>query len=651
MSKRINKKLKGFSLMELILAISLFSLMILVVGTMVIESLRASRNLAQRDSSAYAIKEIFNAVTITKNDLWSSIVGNTGDGTKHLVFADNKYSIVNGTDVTNGVTTGFIIDYANRDASGNILQIGGTIDPHTREITVTASWDDILGNSNSVSSIVYVNDWNTLEMTQTTQADFNTGTFYQTKSTSVVNGEVQLQEVFYPDWCKPSLALNSYDIPGSATAKTLFSSPGNTYLGTAGNATGDAFTKVNISGVDNPTIIVEGTFNGYLTNMIFVSGNYAYLATPQDGKEVVILDISHTPYTEVGYFNTSRTDDGLSVFVLGNIGYLASGKYVYTFNLTAKTGSRPLLGELKVSLNQNWGKVSSVSQIMVRGNYLYGALFEDWYEMSIVNVTNPASMSIASQTNVNNQQTSDIYVSLDGKRTYFGTNSSSSEREFYIINTTVKTGNDRPIIGKYDTNGMSIKGITVVENDKRAILVGINAEEYQVVNLNTEATPIRCGGMQFNSGINDVDAVQDGLGNSFAYMVTNDATHDFQILRGGPGVGGGDNGYGYLPDGYFDSQVFDTNSTSTHYYYLDWSGVVPANTTLQVQVRTGTTADLSAELWRGPDGQTTSFFNTQGPTNFGSYFQSKRYFQYKVYLTSNTINAPRFDQLKINYQK
>jgi len=650
MNNNKSKNLKGFTLVEIMLAITLFVMIIFIVANFSIDSLTGSRNASIRTIAVSKVKEIQNAINIIKNDKWSTVVLNTDVGPMHIEFTDGTYTLEAGELVENGVTYSINIKSIQRDINGDIVESGGTVDPHTRSIEINASWQGTGENPMQIDSEFFVNDWSTLELLSTTKSDFDLGTFFQARSTSVADGEISLQQIIYPDWCKPALSLNEYDIPGAATAKTLFSYIGETYLGTGGNSTGVAFTKLTIEGIDNPTINVEGEFNGYLTNNIFVLGDYAYLGTTNDSKEVVILDISATPYTEVGYFNTSRTDDANSVYVVGNIGYVAAGKYVYTFDVTSKTGSRTALGSIKVSLNQNWGKLSAVSQIVVKNNYLFASLDEDWYELAIVNVANPASMNITSQTSVNNQQTFDIYVSENSNRTYFGTGNSSSEREFFILDTTSKSG-ARPIIGRYDTNGMSVNGIAIIEKDKRAVLVGKNGEEYQAVNISNEASPVRCGGMQLDSGINDIDSVSDVQTNSFSYILTANTTKDFLVLRGGPGLGGDDQGYGYPTNGEFESRVYDTGSASTYFYLLDAYGLKPSGTDIKIQIRTGTTSDLSSESYRGPDGTTGTYFNINSSNPMSTYFNNKQYFQYKVILESDTISTPRLDEIKLTYQK
>ncbi len=632
----------------MLIAIGIFGLIASPIVLISIDLFSSSYDYQRRVSADIYREKIFKEIQLIKERSWGEIDQNTSNTPMYIEQSGSTVTIEDGTYSFGDISYSFTISNVQRDGSGNIVPTG-TVDPHTKEVVISFVWEDKLGREKTYSSSLFLNDWSTKTWVQTSQAEFDTGTYAQTIATNTAGGEVVLKQVFYPDWCEPELAINQYNIPGSATAKTLFSFPGNTYLGTGGNSSGVAFTKLSISGVETPTINVDGTFNGYLTNNIFVSGNYAYLATTQNNKEVVILDISSTPYTEVGYFNTSRTEDANSVYVVGDIGYVAAGRYVFTFNLTTKTGSRAQLGIEQISLNQNLFQTASVSQIVIKGDYMYASLDDDWYELVITNIGNPADMIITSQTSVNNQQTHDLYVSDDTNRVYFGTESSSSEREFFIINTSSKSG-ARPIIGSYEANGTSIKGIAIVEADDRAILVGSGGEEYQVLNITNEASPTRCGGMQYNAGINDIDAVTDVDMNSFSYIVTNDNTNDFQILRGGPGEGGGETGYGYLVSGNYTSSVFDSNSALTDFYMLSWDSTVPANTTLRFQVRSGATSNLTG-TFVGSDGTPGTYFTSGGGSALPSVISNNRYFQYRAFYTSDSISTPTLKSVTLNYGK
>jgi Tfp pilus assembly protein PilV len=646
---KTNKRLKAFSLAEIIVSIGVFSIIAISIGTLIVETIRFSENRWLKSQSILMAKEIINGVNASKNDLWKYIAENTNGGKKYIQYTNETYNMVNGELSQNGFTSSFQIYTVQRDSNGFIVQSGGVEDINTRRIEVSVSWVDTLNNTNTFSTSSYVTNWNTLDWKQTTQAEFNSGTFTNnTVSDALGGGAVRLQQIIYPDWCNPSLALNQYDLPGNSVSKTVFALTGNAYLGTAGTNQSTAMTKLTITGVTPPVITVNGTFGGYAVNDVFIVGNIAYLATNDDGKEVVILDVSQTPFTEIGYFNATGNQNGRSIFFSGTTGYVATAKKVQSFNLTSNTGSRPKYDEITLSLNQNQGATSYIAQVVVRGNYLFASLNEDYYEMAIANVSNPSNMSLVSSSSVNDQQTTDIEVSSDGSRAYFGTNS-SSQREFYIMNTSNKS--NPTTISSYDTTGMSVTGLAIIPADGRAILVGKNGQEYQAVNISNENSISKCGGMDINNGIEDVDSVIDAQGNAFAYLVTADNSAEFKILRGGPGGGNG-SGTGYPTNGSYTSQVFDTGATTTvNYYTLKWTSQLAANSTVRFQVRAHTSNNFTGINWIGPDGTSATYFTNANGETLPTSLQNKRYFQYITYFTSDTFNTPYLLDMKLNYQK
>lgn len=645
---------KGFSLVELLLTIALFSMVSISIASFTIDVARFSENRWSRIQSSLKSLESAQTAIILKNNPWRFIIDNTENGDKHIELINNVFEIADGLEISGNITTGFSIDNAYRDLSGNLVETGGTIDLNSRKISFKNEWTDSFGNLNLLNDFTYITNWNTKKIIEDTFDEFNS--FQSKNSTIIINpasGDIILDQIFFPDWCRPTLGLNQYDIPGSATAKTVYALPGTAYLGTAGNSSGDSFTKLNISGVAPPVIGVEGTWDSYLVNNIFVDGNYAYLATTDDSREVVILDITVLPYSVVGTYNTpSSSNDANGVFVIGNTGFVVSGRYLYSFNVQNKA-SPTHIGSVRVVNNPNLGYwlTAKASKLIVRGNYAYVVLDQDWYELSIVNVTNPASMTVSSETSVNNQQAFDIAVSLDGTRTYFGTGSSSSEREFFILNTANKTSS-APIIGQYDTSGMSVKGVSIIANDGRAVLVGTSGEEYQALNILNEASPQKCGGLQFDSGINDIDSVTDAQGNAFSYIVTNNSTQDFLIIRGGPGSGGGSDGYGYEANGDYTSSVFDTQLVSPMFYTIEWGASLPPETAVSFQIRSGNSTDLSGEPWVGPDGSSATFFTNTVGEYIPTAVSGKRYIQYKAFLeASSTLeDTPTLNNIKIVYQ-
>lgn len=663
------KRLKAFSLIELVLAIAIFSVVSSFLVYLVVDSTRTFENLENRASATHITKEIYSALKYLKSEEWFTIRQETDQGAKHIEYVDGKYIIEEGETTLGSIKHFFTIDLAQRDANGMLVENGGTIDPHTRVVNININWTDRFGKTHAITPKLYLNDWNINSIVLTTKDDFNQGTHKDTAAAEATGGELRLQSVLYPDWCRPERMLNKYDIPGEARAKSVFTHLRGgeifAYLGTRGGGENeDPFTKLKIQGVAPPTLSVEGIFRGYKVNDIYVDGDYAYLATTDNDKEIVILDLTQEGYPEIGYVNGSGDYDANTVTVKGNVGYMGQGRYVRTFDLSSKEGSRPVLNSVDLS-TLIFVLTASVSQIIVRDvvengvtkTYLYASLNWDWYEFNIIDVTNPSKMKTTSQTSVNEQQVYDMYVSEDSNTVFFGTNA-SSQKEFYIIDTTSKSGK-RPILAEVETNGMTVRGIEVVERDKLpvAILVGTGGEEYQVYSIADLSNPVKCGGMQENSGIYDVATMVDAQKNTFSYIVTGDPNNEFHIIRGGPGGGEEETGNGFLPIGTFTSNAIDSKSDTSEYYTVTVDAEIPEGTTMEILFKFADTEALvnaTTTPWRGIERQGETIIPL---TTSGTYMlpigARGRYLKYKVEFKSDTEKAKTalLKELIFEYEK
>ncbi len=646
--KLFKRKFKAFSLVELIIAIGVFATISSMLILLVVDATKTLDNTRIRAKATNLVQEINSALLFLKDQSWQNILTNSNDGQKHLQLIDGSYQIVDGEGINGDLTYSFTITNALRDELDTLVETGGDIDPHTRVVLISILWNDSLGREHSITPSLYLNDWNTYSIIATTEDDFNGGTHNQTVTINNSGGELQLQSRYYSDWCNPQLTIHEYDIPGDANPRTVFSLPGHSYLGTAGSTTGQPFTKVLIEGVDPPNLTVEGSFSGYTVNDIFVVGDYAFLATTNDSKEVVILDVSSLPYTEIGYFDAPDSYDGYSIHVDGDIGYLGQGRYLRSFDLSDYTGSRNLIGSKDLSSSWLFRWVATVSQLYVKDNYLYAVLDWDWYELAIIDISNPGNMLITSQTSVNNQQVYDMEISEDGNRAYFGTTNSNSENEIFILDITNKNGS-RPVIASLDSSGTTIRGIEAIEEDNILIAIGTGGEEYQVYNITDENNPTHCGGMNINNGIYDIDSIRDSQTNAFSYIITGDLSSEFKIIRGGPG-GGGPDGYGYFTDGVYTSEIYDTSSDLSRFHTIFTTTTVPTGTSLKIQIRSNNSPDMGSSEWIGPDGTNSTYYEGVEAYNIETTIIG-RYFQYRTIFTSDIINTPLLEEIIINYEK
>lgn len=637
-------RLNGFSLAELLLGMALFALLITSVASFSIDAVRAVRNSSTKVVAAQRIQEMSNALLLNKDALWSTIISNTNAGSKSLVYQNNTYTFQDGAVSDIGISLQLSITQAYRDALGNIVTTGGTLDIHSRAITFTAQWVDFLGISNAVSSTVYVSDWNTLKLLQTTDTEFATGTNNGTAITKTADGEVTMETVIYADWCKPSLTITNADLPGQGVAQTISAIAGKAFIGTGANASGLSFINVGIAPNNPPTITTLGTFDGNKTNAVFGDGSYAYLATDTNSEEVVILNIVSPPYTQVGYFDSPGSTNAKGVVTSGNYGFMITESNLYSFNLTSKSGSRPQLGSLAIG--------GEAKKLFIRGNYLYIAVSDNTAnELLIVDISNPSALNLVGTANVAGVDGVSVYVNTAGTRAYLATATSASQREVFIIDVTNKSGN-RGSIGSYDTNGMNPKDITAPEGYARIVVGGSGGtEQYQVITTDTESNPQYCGGLAVSLGVNGVASITEANGDTYSYVLTGDSSKEMRVVKGGPG-GGNSSGYGYLATADYTSSVLDAASTTPYYYSVELNSTVPGNSTLLMQIRAASTSDMAGSTWVGPDGTSATYFTGATGTALPVILNDKQYFQYKLFFTSSdTVSTAILNQIEFTYQK
>ncbi len=103
------------------------------------------------------------------------------------------------------------------------------------------------------------------------------------------------------------------------------------------------------------------------------------LATTDDNKGVCNIGYVIFAIYEIGYPNASGSDDGFTVFVDGNVGYLGQGRYVHFLQpYQVLTGSRSpdWVQRFSSIAFQMGGKCKS--DLRYKNGYLYAVLNWDW---------------------------------------------------------------------------------------------------------------------------------------------------------------------------------------------------------------------------------------------------------------------------------
>lgn len=631
--------IRGQTLVEILLAIALAALMLPALLTGLVASREGKAQQEQRLFATAWGKEAMEAVRSVREAGWAGVAT---DGVYHPAIVNGKWIIANGVETVDGYTRSIVVAGVYRDSSGSIVTTGGTLDPSTKKITTTVMW--VSPKPSSVSSLTYISRYrDNMAYIETTQADFEAGTRVNTTVTNTSGGEVTLGAGGTGNWCEPSLIITAVDLPKNGVANAVTAIQGRVFAGTGDNASGVSFANVEVSNANPPVGTILGTFDGYKTNGgVFGDSSYAYLATDTNSKEIIILDISHTPYSEVGYFDSPGPADSNAVFVLGNSGYMTVGDKLYNFDLSSKNGPRPMMDPDGLTL------AGTGTKVYVVGGYAYVTIAGSTSEMQIVSLANPASLAVVGQVEVDptnvysGENGQDVFVNSSGTRAYLIVGQNLPIKEVYIVDVSTKSG-DQPIVGSYDTTGMAPRGVTAVTGNK-AIVVGSGGEEYQVVDIANESDPVKCGGLNIDSGVNGVASVVETDGDAYSYIITGDASSELKIIAGGPGGQ-------YAAAGTFESKTFDTGYT-TVFNRLSATANLPNQTSIryQVGITDAVTGSCSGAVFDfvGPDGTNSTFFSgVNNPLPFGS---SGRCFRYKVFLsTEDVFGSPILEDVTVNY--
>lgn len=631
----------GQLLVEVLVALAISAILIPAIVAGFIATRQGKAQERQRLEATALAREADEAVRVVRDAGWSNVAT---DGTYHPVITGTTWTLASGSATLNGYTESVVIADVSRDITGKIVTTGGTVDPSTKKITVTVSWGTPIVSS--VSHSFFITRLTNLSWVQTTQPDFDAGTKNGVITTDIWDGEVTLGAGGKGDWCAPNLSIAAVDLPKSGVANAISAIPNNVFAGTGDNASGVSYATVNIDEADPPNATISGTYDGFKTNGIFGEQNYAYLATDNNFKEIEIINLTTSPYSEAGYFDAPGNGDGNSIYVSGNVGYMTSGNTFYTFNLTSRLGSRPKLGQVTLA--------GTGVKIVVVGTYAYVAINSATTQMQIVDVSNSANPTVVASAALNIGAATDLVVNSTGTRTYLVSAYQVGKPEFSVINTLTKSG-ALTSIGSYTTDGMSPKAVTVVPGNK-AIIVGTGgSQQYIVIDLTDETHPLHCtshgrsGGLAIATGVNGIASVIEADGDTFSYIITGDATAELKIIQGGPGGV-------YTSNGTFESSTLMA-TTSAVFNRFVVNGYVLPNTVIQYQVSAAAAVNGScngvAFTYVGPDGTGNTKFSTGSaiPLSAGpGYVNPGQCFRYKAFLsTSDTFSEPILTDMTVNY--
>ena len=213
-------KIKGFSLVELLLALAIFGLVVTANFGLAIDAFRSRQNDRIRLEAGLVIKDTINNLYTIKNSSWSEMISYfeqdpTGSVSRSVEVINNKIQINFGTNIENDVTYQVYFKKADR-SGGNLVPASDGNDPDTIKVVVVASWTDIFNNNQQLTESYFLTNWSSTSWTEYDDYTFSNPPPVLT-NTKVENDSVQItssSSVANTDWCviTENVTTKSYDL-------------------------------------------------------------------------------------------------------------------------------------------------------------------------------------------------------------------------------------------------------------------------------------------------------------------------------------------------------------------------------------------------------------------------------------------------------
>ncbi|MBN1779251.1 MAG: hypothetical protein JW816_03465 [Candidatus Buchananbacteria bacterium] len=202
--KRASRQNKGMSLIEVILAVGLFSLFATALVGLLIISYGSNLQAAQRDQASFYVQEGLEAVGAIRRQAWNYLI----DGSYGLTKENGYWEFSGESDLIDDRFTRVVtISSVCRDGGKNIIecdQPDAKIDLYSKKVAVDVSYTAITGVENDVDASSYLTAWQTKDWQQTDwsagtgQENWSNQSAYSTDSGTIDfenNGELKLAKI------------------------------------------------------------------------------------------------------------------------------------------------------------------------------------------------------------------------------------------------------------------------------------------------------------------------------------------------------------------------------------------------------------------------------------------------------------------------
>ncbi len=598
----------GASLVEVLVAIALTGLVLPTLAVAILTSSAARPAAEQRVQALSLEREALEAVRVAREASWTNVATS---GTYHPARSGNTWGLVSGSETIGSLTRQIVIFDVQRNAGGQIVSGGGTVDASTKYVTVAISWTKPYPGS--VSTNTYLSRWRSeASWTQTSVSDFSAGTLGNTVVTNNSGGEVELGNGNSSvTWATP-IQAGSYNLSGTTNAPGVYvdGSTNRAYI-----LNGSGMNIIDVTNPASPSLL--GTFaSSNVLNGVYVSGNYAYLASANNTGELTIVNVSNPASpAQAGILNLGDTADATSVFVSGSYAYIgkvfssAGGSAEFYIVNVTNPASPTVAGSLDLT--------ATVNAVSVSGNYAYLATAVTTAELTVVNVANKSTPTFAGTYNsAGTVAATDVFAGQT--YVYLTELSNGSGPEFLILNASNPASIS--LVGSYEA-GANVSSVYVVGTEA-FLATAIKKGQFTVLDISTPSTPVVEGSVSQSTN-NSVFVV-----NNIAYLASTNTSAELIIMQGSTVVGGKN------ATGTYTSPTFDAGAAAG-FNYLAFSTLQPSGTSVTIQIATNN--DNATWNYVGPDGTAFSQYATSSAIPLNKI--NGRYFRYLATLNTSSKNV------------
>lgn len=452
----MRKDNEGQSVIEVILAVAIFVIVISGVVVSILGVLGLNQGSGEEMVALEYAREGIDASRAIRNQGYSNLIDSSALGINN---SSGTWSFGGSSNTFDKYTRVLKIEPVQRDASGNIVTSGGTVDSNTKKVTSTVTWQVSGLRNNSLALTSYLTNWQLALPSSSWSTPIQNGIFnaagngsgnkvaisgnyaYLTRSAGTPNFLVidisnaasptlvgsltlggspqdisllgnyiyvasddnasELQVVNISNPSNPSLA-GVLNLSGNTNSSSIYAIGTSVYLGRVSSSATDLY-KISVTTPSSPTL-VSSLELGATPKAIFATGNYAYLASSGNTEELQTINISLVTPTLMGSVNLAGNNDGLSI--TGNSANLFLGRAggdLISYSISNPT-SPVLLGTTSMG--------GDVNGLYLDGNNLLVASSNNAGEFRVLNVTTPAAPTLTGSLNTSGSLFGVYYSSL-----------------------------------------------------------------------------------------------------------------------------------------------------------------------------------------------------------------------------------------------